>query len=124
MKLSATIILGFTLILSGGAAQEKTQESDPIAFGTMSNNSGCVIFAEGHQTSRKFYGIAATSKTVSKLTTIETQNYTFDQKVVLETQEDMDNLMRLAQKDHVKFVKISEKYSPELLERARAVCKS
>ena len=106
------------------SAQDKDHELDPVTWEVTSNNSGCVIFAEGHQTSRKFYGIAATSKTVGKLTTIETQNYTFDQKVILETQEDMDNLMRIAQKDHIKFVKIPEKYSPALLEKARAICKS
>ena len=81
------------------------------------------IFAEGHQTSGRFYGIAATTKTVGKLTLIETQNYTFDQKVIPETQENMDNLMRIAQNDHIKFVKIPEKYSPELLQKARTSCK-
>ena len=35
----------------------------------------------------------------------------------------MNNLMTIARKDHVKFVKIPEKYSPELLEAARATCK-
>jgi hypothetical protein len=42
---------------------------------------------------------------------------------VLETQENMDSMTRMAQKDHVKFVKIREKYSPELLEKARTSCK-
>lgn len=105
-----------------GIAQNKPQE--PVAWGVLSGNSSCVIFAEGHKTSGRFYGIAVTTKTVGKLTPVETQNYTFDQKEVLETQENMDNLTRMAQKDHIKFVKIPEKYSPELLERARASCKS
>ena len=35
----------------------------------------------------------------------------------------MDNLMRLAQKGHLKFVKITEKYPPDLLEKARTFCK-
>ena len=55
---------------------------------------------------------------------MEAQNYAFSQKEVLETQENMDNMMQMAQKDHVKFVKIHEKYSPELLEKARVLCKS
>ena len=63
------------------------------------------------------------SVTVGKLTLIETHDYAFDQKVTLETQENMDNLMRIAQKDHIKFVKIPEKYSPELLDKARTSCK-
>jgi hypothetical protein len=123
-KRSITVLIGFVLAMPAGfSAQEKGQALDPVTWGVTSNNSGCVIFAEGHQTSHKFYGIAATSKTMGKLTPVETRNYTFDQKVVFETQEEMDNLMRLAQKDHVKFVKIPEKYSPELLEKARAACK-
>jgi hypothetical protein len=44
--------------------------------------------------------------------------------VLLETQDVMNDLMQRAQKDHVKFVKIPEKYSPDLLEKARAMCKS
>ncbi len=102
---------------------KKAQEPDPVVWGVLSENSGCVIFAEGHQASGKFYGVAVTTKTVGKLTVIETQNYTFDQKVTPETQENMDTLTRLAQKDHIKFVKIPEKYSPELLDKARTSCK-
>lgn len=123
MKLVVTI-LAFALVMPATlSAEKKVQEMDPVVWGITSNNSGCVIFAEGHQTSGRFYGIAATTKTVGKLTLIESQNYTFDQKVIPETQENMDNLMRIAQNDHIKFVKIPEKYSPELLLRARTSCK-
>ena len=105
-------------------ARSNPQVSEPVVWGALSNNTGCVIFAEGHKTSGRFYGIAVTTKTVGKLTVVETQNYTFAQKETLETQENMDNLMQVAQKDHIKFVKIPEKYSPDLLEQARASCKS
>jgi hypothetical protein len=104
------------------SAQNKAQDSEPVVWGVLSGNASCVIFAEGHKTSGRFYGIAVTTKTVGKLTLVEAQNYTFSQKEVLETQENMDNLMQMAQKDHIKFVKIPEKYSPELLEKARATC--
>ena len=125
MKLTAAILLSLGLLTPASlfAQKKAAPEPDPVAFGMLSNNSGCVIFAEGHKTSGKFYGVAVTTKTVGKLTLIETQGYTFDQKEVLETQDNLNNLMRLAQKDHVKFVKIQEKYSPELLEKARASCK-
>lgn len=86
-------------------------------------NTGCVIFKEGHKTSGMFWGVAVTTKIVGKLTVIETQNYTLDQQEILETQENIDDLTRRAEKDHVKFVKIPEKYSTELLEKARALCK-
>lgn len=105
-----------------GSAQNSAPNPEPIAWGALSGNSSCVIFAEGHKTSGRFYGIAVTTKTVGKLTLVETQNYSFDQKEVLETQENMNDLMLRAQKDHVKFVKIPEKYSPDLLEKARATC--
>ncbi len=97
-------------------------EAEPVVWGALSGNAGCVIFAEGHKTSGRFYGVAVTTKTVGKLTVVETQNYTFEPKEVLETQETMDGLMQRAQKDRVKFVKIPEKYSPQLLEKARASC--
>jgi len=90
----------------------------------LSHNSGCVIFAEGHKTKGMFWGVAVTTKTMGKLTVIEAQNYTPDQKEYLETQDVMDDLMRHAQKDNLKYVKISEKYSPDLLETARATCKA
>jgi hypothetical protein len=121
MRTFARLVAGFVAAVSLSLpAQDKVQE--PITWGMLSGTS-CVIFAEGHKTSGRFYGIAATTKTVGKLTFLEAQNYTFTQKEVLETQENMDNLMQLAHKDHIKFVKIPEKYSPDLLEKARAACK-
>ena len=125
MKISTCIAAALMLTTSMTlSAQNKEQGSEPVIWGALSGNSACVIFAEGHKTSGRFYGVAVTAKTVGKLTLVEAQNYTFDQKEVLETQENMDNLMRIAQKDRVKFVKIPEKYSPELFEKARAACKA
>ena len=105
------------------SAQNNAKEPEPVVWGMLSGNASCVIFAEGHKTSGMFWGVAVTTKTVGKLTVVETQNYTFAQKETLETQENMDNMMRMAQKDNVKFVKIREKYSPDLLEKARTSCK-
>lgn len=104
-------------------AEKKVQELDPVVWGTTANNAGCVIFAEGRQTKGHFYGVVVTTKTTGKLTVIETQNTTFDQKEIAETQENMDSLMRTALAEYIKFVKIPEKYSPELLVKARAACK-
>jgi hypothetical protein len=123
MKLSIALLV-FAAIAPSGFAADKASNQDPVVWGALSQNSGCVIFQEGHKTTGKFWGEAVTTKTVGKLTVIETQNYTPNQKEILETQESMDELMRRAQKDHVKFVKIPEKYSPELLEKARASSKS
>jgi hypothetical protein len=122
-KISAFVLAGLAFSTAVAVSAQGKPVPDPVVFGALSGNSSCVIFAEGKKTSGRFYGVAVTTKTVGKLTLVETQNYTFDQKEVLETQENMDDLMRRAQKDRVKFVKIPEKYSPELLEKARASCK-
>lgn len=124
MKRSARILTCFLLTTPMALpAQNKAEEAEPVVWGATSGNLSCVIFAEGHKTKGRFYGVAVTTKTVGKLTLLETQNYTYDQKETLETQESMDGMMQMARKDRVKFVKIPEKYSPELLEKARASCK-
>jgi hypothetical protein len=123
MKLPAALLLLFVLSPLSFAACKNAPYQAPVVWGALTQNAGCVIFQEGRKTSGMFWGVAVTTKSVGKLTVIETQNYTLDQKEFLETQENMDELMQRAQKDLVKFVKIPEKYSPELLERARALCK-
>jgi hypothetical protein len=123
MKLPIALLI-FAAMAPAGFAADKSANQDPVVWGALSQNAGCVIFKEGHKTSGMFWGVAVTTKTVGKLTVIETQDYTLDQKEILETQDNMNDLMRRAQKDHVKFVKIPEKYSPDLLEKARASCKS
>ena len=123
MRTFVAALAGMGLALPMAICAQNKAEPEPVVWGILSGNASCVIFAEGHKTSGRFYGIAVTSKTVGKLTLVETQNYTFADKEVLETQENMNNLMQMAKKDHVKFVKIPEKYAPELLEKARASCK-
>lgn len=124
MRLSRVISL---LVLATSvpiASGKSTPAQDPIAWGMLHQNSGCVIFEEGHKTKGMYWGVAVTTKTSGKLTVIETQNYTLPQKEYIETQEVMDQLMRFAEQDHVKYVKIPEKYSADLLEKARGMCKS
>jgi hypothetical protein len=123
MKLYVTFLLFFVLAPICFAAGKNAQNQNPVVWGVLTQNTGCVIFKEGHKTSGMFWGVAVTTKIVGKLTVIETQNYTLDQQEILETQENIDDLTRRAEKDHVKFVKIPEKYSTELLEKARALCK-
>lgn len=101
----------------------KQDDPEPITWGVMGQTPGCVIFAEGHKTSGHFYGIGVSTKNVGKLTVVESEHYTLDQKEFLETQPNLDSLMQRAQKDHLKYVKIPEKYTPELLNKARSACK-
>jgi hypothetical protein len=118
-RILSALVLASSITL---VTPSQAQDPEPTVWGALSGNSSCVIFAEGRKTSGRFYGVAVTTKTVGKLTLIEAQNTTFGQKEVLETQDNMNNLMQMAQKDRIKFVKIPEKYSPELLEKARASC--
>lgn len=123
MKLPVIFLLFVVMAALGFASDKQAQNQEPVVWGVLTQNTGCVIFQEGHKTSGMFWGVAVTTKTVGKLTVVESQNYTLEQKEYLETQENLDGLMQRAQKDMVKFVKIPEKYSPELLEKARAMCK-
>ncbi|MDQ2835475.1 MAG: hypothetical protein M3Y50_17385, partial [Acidobacteriota bacterium] len=76
MKISGCLVVGCMVAASvARAAQNKAAESEPVAWGAISGNSSCVIFAEGHKTSGRFYGVAITTKTVGKLTLVEAQNY-------------------------------------------------
>jgi len=123
MKLPATILCMLVLAPLGFAADKNTPPAKPIAWGMLSGNTGCVIFKQGRKTSGMFWGVAVTTKTVGKLTVVETQNYTMDEHEILETQENMDALTLRAQKDHLKFVKIPDKFSPDELQKARTLCK-
>lgn len=122
MKFSA-VLLALIVLAQPVIAANKTATQDPVVWGMLAHNSGCVIFKEGHKTTGMFWGVAVTTKTVGKLTVLETQDYTLDPKEYLETEETMNDLMRRSQKDHVKFVKIPEKYSQTQLDKAREFCK-
>lgn len=124
MRLPTILLLLSVMSPVSFAADKNASDQRPIAWGMLTQNTGCVIFKEGHKTSGMFWGVAVTTKTSGKLTVLEAKNYTMDQDVIIETQETMDALMQRAQEDRVKFIKIPEKYSPELLEKARAMCKS
>jgi len=121
---STALLLFLFTAATCGATEKKPTSEDSVAWGTMTHPAGCVIFEEGHLKRSMYWGIVITTKTIGRLTVIETQNYTLNKKEFLETQDELDHLMRRAQNDHIKFVKIPEKYSPELLEKARAMCKA
>ena len=72
-----------------------------------------------------FWGVAVTTKTVSVLEVVETQNYKIDQTTWNEArQDDINELQRIAVKDKIKFVKIPNKeQTDEQLEKARTMCK-
>jgi hypothetical protein len=121
-------ILGFCLLVAALAAlafandKKAKVDEDPIVFGIIGQNAGCVIFKEYAEKNTKFWGVAVSQSRVSALEVIETQNYELAQKKWV-GQDGADELLRIAVKDRIKYVKIPEKYTPNQLEKARAACK-
>ena len=105
--------------------QKPADSQDPVVFGILSQNAGCVIFREYRKTSGMFWGVAITTKTASWIEVIETQNYSLEKAKWNETnQDDMNELQRIATKDKIKFVKIPTKKPTESqVEKARVLCK-
>jgi hypothetical protein len=93
------------------ARAKDAENQEPIAWGTVTH-TGCVIFAEGRKTKGMFWGLAVTANIMGKLTTIETQNYTFDHKEVIETQDTSTTSCGRAQADQVKYLKIPKSTPP------------
>jgi hypothetical protein len=120
-----SICLVIIILISASAAKDKKPktEEDAVVWGLLSQNAGCVIFKEFHKTNVKFWGVAISSKTVACLEVVESQNYELSQTTWIEDQEGLDQLLRIATKDKIKFVKIPEEYTDDQLEKARVACK-
>ena len=125
MRILLISILAISVSPVANAKNKKPADSqEPVVFGILSQNAGCVIFREYRKTSGMFWGVAVTTKTVSHLEVVETQNYKIEQTTNEAQQEDINELQRLAVKDKVKFVKIPNKNpTDEQLEKARTLCK-
>jgi hypothetical protein len=126
MRIPLLRVLALSLSPAALAQNETPGDAqDPVVFGILSQNAGCVIFREFHKTTGMFWGVAVTTKTVGKLEVIETQNYKLNQTKWDETkQDDMNELQRIAVKDKIKFVKIpNKKPTDEQLKKARTKCK-
>lgn len=102
-----------------GAAQSRA----PVAWGILSHSRGCVIFREYKKTKVGFWVVVVTAKSHGELEVVETDGYVLDPKVWIENDENMNALQRLAMKDVIRYVKIQDKYTPEELEAARALCR-
>ena len=96
---------------------------EPVPWGLTSHAAHCVIFQESKKTTGAFFIVAATLKTVGKLTVIETTDgYEFMPATYVEDQETMNALQTRALHEHLRYVKIPEHHSPELLQKARDMC--
>ena len=97
-------------------------EDQPVAWGLTSHIQHCIIFEESKKTTGAFFVVAATLKTVGKLTVIDTGGYAFDPATYIEDQPTMNALQTRALNERLRYVKIPEHHSPELLQAAHDLC--
>ncbi len=97
---------------------------EPVVWGLASHAEHCIIFQESKKTTGAFFIVAATLKTVGKLTVLETDGYSFDPPAYIEDQATMNALQTRALHEHLRYVKIPEHHTPEQLQAARDLCKT
>lgn len=105
-------------------AKDKTANEEPQAWGMQSGNDGCVIFKESEQVESAMApgGGGFTTHTVKQLEIVQAIKATLPKKKYSETKEELDSLQQLSMQDHLKFVKIPKKYTPEQLDKAKTMC--
>lgn len=95
----------------------------PSAWGLLTAHKACVIFREYRKTKVGFFVVVVTTKTHSELEVIETTGgYVMEPKKYVEDEATMDDLQHRAIRDGLRYVKVSDKYTPEELGAARALC--
>jgi len=107
---------------AAGFARDKAENQEPFAWGMQSGNTGCVIFRESEEMTTEKEGGTYKSYTVKQLEVVEAMKATLPQKKYSETKENLDALQALSMENHIKYVKIPKKYSPELLDKAKTMC--
>jgi hypothetical protein len=123
LRAVAGVVLVWVVMGPAGFAKDKTANQEPVAWGMQSGNEGCVIFGETVTTTTENNGPNGfTTQTLKEMEVIETQHATLPKKKYGETKEDLDALQALSVQDHLKFVRIPKKYTPEQMEKARAMC--
>lgn len=106
-----------------GYAKDKTADQAPVAWGMQSGQSGCVVFKESEEMTSDMVNGTVQSYTIKQLEVVEQQNAKLPHKKYSETQDDLDALQKLSVADHLKYVKIPKKYTPDQLQKAEAMCK-
>jgi len=122
----AGIVMGVAAAVAGatGFAKDKTANQDPVAWGMQSGNDGCVIFKESEETTNEMAagGGGFTTQTVKQLEVLDSIKATLPKKKYSETQAELDALQQLSMQNHLKYVKIPKKYTPEQMEKAKTMC--
>ena len=103
-------------------AKDKPADQDPVAWGMQSGNDGCVIFRESEQMTSTNQGGTYQSYTVKQLEVVDTIKATLPKKKYSETKEELAALKQVGMENHLKFVKLPKKYTPEQLEKAKTMC--
>jgi hypothetical protein len=117
-------VLALAAIATGtlSFAKDKTASQDPIAWGMQSGNDGCVIFRESEETVSMNQGSGNQNYTVKQLEVVDDIKATLPKKKYSETKEELDALAQIGMENHLKFVKIPKKYTPDQLEKAKTMC--
>jgi hypothetical protein len=120
------VVISLVAAAAGAAsfAKDKTADQEPVTWGMQSGNDGCVIFKESEETTSEMApgGGGFTTHTVKQLEVLDAIKATLPKKKYSETKEDLDALANVGMQNHVKFVKIPKKYTPEQLEKAKTMC--
>ncbi len=121
------MVAGLAVAASGAvsfAKDKTTVNQEPVTWGMQSGNDGCVIFKESEETSSEMApgGGGFTTHTVKQLEVLDAIKATPPKKKYNETSAELDELSQFGMQNHVKFVKIPKKYTPEQLEKAKTMC--
>lgn len=104
-------------------AKDKKADQAPVAWGMQSGNDGCVIFRETQTVATENNGPAGfTTHTVTQLEVLDAIHANLPKKKYDESKEGLDDLDNLGMQQHLKYVKIPKKYTPEQLQQARTLC--
>jgi hypothetical protein len=119
-----SVVMVLVALGSLSFAKDNTANQEPVAWGMQSGNTGCVIFKESEATDSEMAagGGGFTTHTVKQLEVVDSIQATLPKKKYSETKEDLDALEQAGKQNHLKFVKIPKKYTPEQLEKAKAMC--
>ena len=122
----AAMVMSLAAAAAGTAsfAKDKTVDQEPVTWGMQSGNDGCVIFKESDETTSEMAPGRGgyTTHTVKQLEVLNAIKATLPKKKYSETKEDLDALAQVGMENHLKFVKIPKKYTPEQLEKAKTIC--
>lgn len=106
-----------------GFAKDKTENQAPFAWGMQSGNDGCVIFGEFKTAQTENLGQSGfATHTTTHLEVLDAMHANLPKKKYDETKEGLDALDALGMQQHLKFVKIPKKYTPEQMQQAQTLC--